>query len=88
MQYQGKKFFYTHSTFKPSDNYYSDEKTETRHFLMTKPYKEYLRDKRAKELENEINILKEKLNYQYKHYGQVDDLDFKYYVYLLNKINQ
>ena len=46
MQYQGKKFFYTHSTFKPSDNYCSDEKTETRHFLMTKPYKEYLRDKK------------------------------------------
>lgn len=84
MYYEGKKFYYTHSTFKQSDNYYNDEKTEIKHFAMTKTYKDYLKDKKIKDLENKLNILKEKLNYQYKHYGQVDDLDFKYYEYLLN----
>ena len=87
MQYQGQKFYYTYSTFKQSNNFYDDTKTEIKHFAMTKSYRKYLAEKRIEDLKNEIKICKEKLTYQYKHYGQVDDLDFKYFEYLLNKLN-
>lgn len=85
MQYQGKKFYCKGSYSKPTDDYWSDERIEVRQYVMTKTYKQYLENKKIADLENKLTILKEKLNYQYKHYGQVDDLDFKYYEYLLNQ---
>lgn len=80
MSYEGKKFF-------PAEEvvYYDDlgfKRTKT-HFVMTKAYKEYLELKQLEEKHMEIVKLKHKLDYQRKHYGEVDKYDFDEYIRLI-----
>lgn len=88
MQYQGQKFYCKGSYSKPTDDYWSNERIEIRQYAMTKTYRKYLAEKRLNDLKNDIMVLKNKLEWQYKHYGSVDDLDFNHYTYLLNQLNK
>jgi len=44
-------------------------------FIPTKSYLDYLDNKDFRKLENEIKVLKSKIDYQEKTYGEVDDMD-------------
>ena len=87
-KYNGKKY-YVSDTYLVRD--YSDpwneearykEKAE---FKMTREYREYLKAKRREEIRTELMTLRAKLDYQYKTYGEVDEIDFKEYQYKLKK---
>lgn len=52
-------------------------------FVVTKSYKKYLDAKRKFEQQEELRILKQKLEYQYKTYGEIDEIDFQEYQYKL-----
>ena len=71
--------------------YYEDlreEYVEKAHFVMTKSYKKYLYDRRKTLDEFDLEVLKSKLEYQMKTYGQVDDIDFQEYLYLAKKYQE
>lgn len=82
MSYNGKKFF-------PAEEveYYDDlgfKRTKTR-FVMTRGYKKYLAEKHAEEDRMYIVKLKHKLEYQRKHFGEVDKYDFDEYMRLIQQ---
>lgn len=82
MSYNGKKFFPAKEV-----EYYDDlgfKRTKTI-FKMTKAYKEYLETKQLEEEHMELVKLKHKLDYQRKHYGEVDKYDFDEYMRLIQK---
>ena len=67
------------------------EKVEKPIFHMTDAYAEYLKKKDAYETEMEFQKLKEKLLYQQKTYGEVDEVDANRFYQLLrlrNDINR
>lgn len=76
------KFVMTEKYKKSLDN------IEVAEFVMTRGYKNFLKEKRKKEKEQELSILKSKLEYQYKKYGEVDDIDFHEYLYKLKIYNE
>lgn len=49
-------------------------------FIPTKQYMEYLKQKQLEKELFELKVMKEKLEYQYKTYGEVDKLDFDNYI--------
>lgn len=84
--YEGKKFYL--SGIKKVKNYniwQYDECVDKKEFKMTKGYKEYLAEKKRKEREEYIVVLRDKLNYQMKKYGEVDELDYQEFVRLINQ---
>ena len=75
MSYNGKKFYPAGEV-----EYYDDlgfKRTKT-HFVVTKAYKAYLAEKHAEEEHMELVALKHKLEYQRKHYGEVDKYFLKF----------
>lgn len=58
---------------------------EVSDFRMTSSYLKYLKQKQEEKELNELKVLKNKLDYQYKTYGEVDDLDYNLYVRLIGK---
>ena len=81
-QFDGSKFFYVGSSYK-YDNF--GNKIEKKEFRMTKNYKDFLDEKRRYEELLEIQTLEQKLKYQKETYGNVDEIDFQYYLYLIQK---
>ena len=83
--YQGKKF-YLKGIEKVRDYTYwqIEEYKEIKTFKMTKNYKDYLEEKRRKEIEHYIVCLRHKLDYQMKKYGEVDELDYQEFIRLIN----
>lgn len=82
MSYNGKKFFPAKEV-----EYYDDlgfKRTKTI-FKMTKAYRAYLAEKHAEEEHMELVKLKHKLDYQRKHYGEVDKYDFDEYMRLIQQ---
>lgn len=83
--YQGKKFYLSGiKKVKNYDIWQYDEYQEKKEFKMTKNYREYLAEKRRKEKEEYIMCLRDKLNYQMKKYGEVDELDYQEFIRLVN----
>lgn len=83
--FYGKKFFCSGTTIVYDEFGTMQEKAE---FRMTRSYLKYLREKEQKQLELEVLALKSKLEYQYKTYGSVDDLDYKNFLKLYNKLKE
>ena len=82
MSYDGKKFRCIGEV-----EYYDDlgfKRTKPK-FVMTKAYKAYLAEKHAEEELMELVKLKHKLEYQRKHYGDVDKYDFDEYMRLIQQ---
>lgn len=48
-------------------------------FRMTYTYVKYLKEKRLATLEDELSILKNRLDYEYRTFGEVDEVDFQEY---------
>ena len=77
MTYNGKKFYCK------GEISYKDEWGAIRtkpNFIMTRAYKKFLREKREHEEHMEIVILKHKIEYQLKTYGEVDEYDLAEYM--------
>lgn len=82
MSYEGKKFFPAKEV-----EYYDDlgfKRTKTI-FKMTRAYSAYLAEKHAEEEHMELVKLKHKLDYQRKHFGEVDKYDFDEYMRLIQQ---
>ena len=56
-------------------------------FQMTKAYANYLSEKEKLRKQHELLVLKNKLDYQYQTYGEVDKLDYDNYIRLLTNSN-
>lgn len=48
-------------------------------------YSRYLKEKREYERECKLKVMREKLEYQMRTYGEVDEIDFNEYVNELNR---
>lgn len=53
-------------------------------FMPTSAYIKYLKEKRQEAKEQEIKTLRAKLEYQYKTYGEVDQIELNYFLSLVS----
>lgn len=84
MNYQGKKWYCKEVQLIRNDTvWWADEYIEKPTYAMTKKYREFLKEKAKKNAEEELSVLKSKLEYQYKTYGEVNEMDFQEYEYKL-----
>ena len=79
--FEGKKFFCVDEEVIYDEFGYPKVKP---HFVMTRSYRKYLAEKAEEEKQQELQYLKNSLEYQYKTYGEVDKIDFDRYVSLIN----
>lgn len=92
MSYSGKKWRYAgESEYCDSNKQihrYNDLgfRTTERKFVMTMQYKIYLANKRAEEEYMDYVKLKNKLEYQQKHYGAADEYDIAEFLRLTEKL--
>ena len=78
--FQGKKWRCVDvKLVKNQEVWWNDEYIEKKEFAMTRAYSKYLKEKRNKENLEDLQILKSKLEYQMKTYGEVDKIDFLEY---------
>lgn len=75
--------FYPTKQRKSTDNW--GNITVHQEFEMTPKYRQYLHDKREYEREYRLKVMREKLEYQMRTYGEVDEIDFNEYVNELNR---
>ena len=61
------------------DPWMGDTYIEKPDFRMTYGYVKYLKEKKLATLEDEVSILKNRLAYEYRSFGEVDDIDFQEY---------
>ena len=61
------------------DPWAGDTYIEKTDFRMTSTYVKYLKEKKLATLEDEVSILKNRLDYEYRNFGEVDDIDFQEY---------
>ena len=61
------------------DPWVRDTYSEKTDFRMTSTYVKYLKEKKLATLEDEVSILKNRLDYEYRNFGEVDDIDFQEY---------
>lgn len=89
MEFTGKKWRCT-GTIKERNSavWWTDDYIEKPQFKMTRSYATYLREKRKAEIAHDLDILKHKLEYQQRTYGNVDDIDFQEYVYKLKEYSK
>lgn len=77
--YTGKKYRFISKETVFDNRAWREERrevyTEKSNFVMTHSYKNYLAEKARSERENELRVLRQKLEYQYKTYGYVDEID-------------
>lgn len=77
--YTGKKYRFINKETVFDNRAWREERrevyTEKSNFVMTRSYKNYLAEKARSERENELRVLRQKLEYQYKTYGYVDEID-------------
>lgn len=65
-----------------------EEYNVSKTFTMTAQYRRFLKQKQKKEFENRIEVLKEKLTFQMKKYGEVDKIDFEEFTYCVKTYNE
>ena len=82
MQFEGKKFFTTGSEIITDCFGYKFEKPI---FGMTKSYIKFLNEKERLRKQRELLALKHKLDYQYEKFGEVDQIDYNQYVFMLTQ---
>ena len=61
------------------DPWIGDTYIEKADFRMTYTYIKYLKGKKLATLEDEVSTLKSRLDYEYRTFGEVDDIDFQEY---------
>lgn len=84
-KFTGKKFFcVAEHQVRDESAWWEEKYTNKAEFMMTSTYRDYLKAKRKKEKEDELRILKAKLEYQYKTYGEVDPIDYGEFIAKLN----
>lgn len=87
--FEGKKWRCVKSEMVRDESvWWADEYIEKNTFAMTRQYAKYLAEKRKLEAQEYLKVLKSKLEYQYKMFGEVDDVDFKEYLYMTDKYHR
>lgn len=66
--------------------WWAEEYKIKKYFAMTKGYSKYLHNKRIEEHEHNLKVMRHKLEYQMKIYGEVDPIDYQQFVYELNRV--
>ena len=61
------------------DPWVGDTYLEKTDFRMTYSYVKYLKKKKLTIAEDELSILKNRLDYEYRSFGEVDEVDFQEY---------
>lgn len=84
MKYQGKKWFCKDVELVRNEAvWWAEEYDEKPIYTMTRGYRKWLREEAKRKALEEVKVLKSKLEYQYKCFGEVDDIDFGEYQYKL-----
>lgn len=79
--FKGHKWYYDGSKKVRNDEvWWATEYKEVPEYKMTRSYKAWLANKKSKEQKTELEVLKHKLEYQMKTYGEVDEIDFQEYL--------
>ena len=79
-KFQGSKWRESGIKLVPNqDPWVGDTYIEKTDFRMTFGYVKYLKEKKLATLEDEVSILKNRLDYEYRNFGEVDDIDFQEY---------
>ncbi len=63
-----------------TEQWWQPRYVEKAEYRMTRSYLEYLKNKRVIELKQELAVMRTKLEYQQRTYGEVDEIDFNEYV--------
>lgn len=82
MQFTGQKFFAIEGDTTTVYDIYGN-KTEKQNFRMTRKYLAYLKEKAEHEAKMEVIKLREKLEYEFKTYGEVDNIDYQRFLQLV-----
>lgn len=83
-QFTGKKFYPTNTTQVRDDTqWWTNAYKEKVDFKMTKEYKAYLRNKREERRKLDIQVLRHKLEWQMRTYGEVDPIDYGEFIALI-----
>jgi hypothetical protein len=82
-EYQGKKVRLLSIEKGDYVNWWSDERKVVKKYCRTSGYREWLEEKKAREYEEKLIALRHKLDYQMKVYGQVDELDYQEFMWML-----
>ena len=86
-KYNKSKYYLKDSKMVRDEEVWWDEKYKIeRNFQMTKGYSKYLHDKRIEEHEHNLKVMRHKLEYQMKIYGEVDQIDYQEFIYELNRV--
>lgn len=75
-KYNGQKFFAIDGDITTVYDIYGN-KTEKQNFHMTRKYSAYLKEKSEYEAKMEVIKLREKLEHEFKTYGEVDEVDYQ-----------
>lgn len=79
-EFQGMKWIDCGTKLVPNkDPWVGDTYIEKCDFRMSRTYIKYLKGKKLATLENDLSILKNRLDYEYRNFGEVDDIDFQEY---------
>ena len=79
MSYNGSKFRPTGETYTTTNRY--GETVVRDKFAPTTAYLKWLEEQKRLKQEQEIKLLQQKLDNQFKKYGEVDPIDFSEYQY-------
>lgn len=82
IQFTGQKFFAIEGDTTTVYDIYGN-KTEKQNFRMTRKYSAYLQEKAEHEAKMEVIKLREKLEHEFKTYGEVDDIDYQRFLQLV-----
>lgn len=77
--YSGTKFRPTGETYTTTNRY--GETVVRDKFVPTSAYMKWLAEQKEQRKQEEIDLLKAKLQHQYETYGEVDEIDFNEYKY-------
>ena len=83
LEFQGKKFIPTNEIIEVFD-IYGNKYLKTK-FIPTKAYMDYLKLKEMYEEQQELIKLKATLDFQMQTFGEVDDVDYQRYMYLVGR---
>lgn len=88
-QYTGKKWRVMSSeVVKDYSDVYNDTYIVKNHFVMTRGYKQYLKQKTIERITLDISVARNKLERQLKEFGHVDDVDYSEFLYLVKRLEQ
>lgn len=82
MAYEGAKFRPTGRTYTTTNRY--GETVVRDEFVPTTGYAKWLKEEKERKRLAEIEMYKNKLQLQFEKYGEVDEVDFQYYLSLIN----